>query len=113
MVALGAAASNMPRPGVRQQHREDQRPRPALTALSAQPATHGWAMTIRVGFLRAVNVGKRTVAMARLRRSARGSGYGDVWTYINSGNVVFSATGAARRPGAKLERALEAEFGFE
>ena len=48
-------------------------------------------MTTRVAFLRAVNVGKRTVAMARLASLVEGLGYDDVWTHINSGNVVFDA----------------------
>ena len=66
-------------------------------------------MTVRVGFLRAVNLGKRKVEMARLKGVAEGLGYGDVWTYINSGNVVFDAKGAR----ATIEKALEDEFGFE
>ena len=44
-------------------------------------------MTVRIGFLRAVNLGKRKVEMARLKAVAEGLGYDDVWTYINSGNV--------------------------
>ena len=70
-------------------------------------------MTVRVGFLRAVNLGKRKVEMARLKAVAEGLGYGDVWTYINSGNVVFDAKGAARHLEKAMEKALEAEFGFE
>ena len=70
-------------------------------------------MTTRVAFLRAVNVGKRTVAMARLSTLVEGLGYGDVWTHINSGNVVFDAPGARRALERSLETALEAEFGFE
>ena len=58
-------------------------------------------MTVRVGFLRAVNLGKRKVEMARLKAVAEGLGYDDVWTYINSGNVVFDAKGA----GATVEKA--------
>ena len=57
-------------------------------------------MTIRVGFLRAVNLGKRTVAMARLAEVVEGLGYGDVWTHINSGNVVFDG----HRSRADVER---------
>lgn len=70
-------------------------------------------MTTRIAFLRAVNVGKRTVRMARLVELFEELGYDDVWTHINSGNVIFDATG--RRPA--LERTigarLEAEYGFE
>ena len=70
-------------------------------------------MATQVGFLRAVNVGRRTVAMARLKAVCEGLGHTDVWTYINSGNVVFSATGARAALESALERTLEAEFGFE
>ena len=70
-------------------------------------------MTVRVGFLRAVNLGKRKVEMARLKGVAEGLGYDDVWTYINSGNVVFDAKGARATVEKDLERALEGEFGFE
>jgi uncharacterized protein (DUF1697 family) len=70
-------------------------------------------MTVRVGFLRAVNLGKRKVEMSRLKAVTEGLGYGDVWTYINSGNVVFDATGARSTVETAMEKALEAEFGFE
>ena len=70
-------------------------------------------MTVRVGFLRAVNLGKRKVEMARLKAVAEGLGYDDVWTYINSGNVVFDAKGARATVEKSLEKALEDEFGFE
>lgn len=70
-------------------------------------------MTPRVGFLRAVNVGKRTVAMTRLAEIVSELGYGDPWTYINSGNVMFDATGRRAGIETSIERALEAEYGFE
>jgi len=70
-------------------------------------------MTTRVAFLRAVNLGKRTVRMAHLAEIVSGLGYEDVWTYINSGNVVFEATGNRAALEHKLEAALEAELGFE
>ena len=70
-------------------------------------------MTVRVGFLRAVNVGKRRVAMSRLVTVGETLGHTDVWTHINSGNVVFEATGSRVALEAAFEKALEAEFGFE
>ena len=70
-------------------------------------------MTVRVGFLRAVNLGKRRVAMPRLKKVVEGLSYPDVWTYINSGNVVFDATASRMALEKALERALEDEFGFE
>jgi uncharacterized protein (DUF1697 family) len=60
---------------------------------------------LHVALLRAVNVGGRSsLAMADLRAVAEGLGYGEVKTFLQSGNLVFDAKG---RPAA-LERALEA-----
>ncbi|MGZ4706158.1 MAG: DUF1697 domain-containing protein, partial [Acidimicrobiales bacterium] len=70
-------------------------------------------MTTRVGFLRAVNVGRRTVPMGRLAELVEGLGHTDVWTYINSGNVVFDATGSRTAIESSIETALEVAFGFE
>ncbi len=58
-----------------------------------------------VGFLRAVNVGGRSVAMEDLRRALEALGFGSVRTLLNSGNVVFRS-----RPRAieELERQLGA-----
>jgi uncharacterized protein (DUF1697 family) len=70
-------------------------------------------MSTRIGFLRAVNVGKRTVRMAKLVELCEGLGYTDVWTHINSGNVVFDATGTRAKLEADMERVFEDEFGFE
>lgn len=70
-------------------------------------------MTVRIGFLRAVNVGNRRVAMARLREVTEGLGYGDVWTHVNSGNVVLDATGPRDALERALETAYEDAFGFE
>ena len=70
-------------------------------------------MSVRVGFLRAVNVGRRRVPMSRLVAVCEGLGYADVWTYINSGNVVFDTTGSQASVEAAMQKALEVEFGFE
>jgi uncharacterized protein (DUF1697 family) len=42
-------------------------------------------------FLRAINVGGRTVKMTRLRREFDLLGFSGVETFIASGNVVFEA----------------------
>ena len=70
-------------------------------------------MTIRVGFLRAVNLGKRTVKMATLVEVVERLGYDRVWTHINSGNVVFDASGARDAIEHRLEVGFETAFGFE
>ena len=70
-------------------------------------------MTTRLAFLRAVNVGKRRVTMSRLQAVLLEAGFDDAWTYINSGNAVFTA-GKARGPlESQLEQVLENQFGFE
>ena len=70
-------------------------------------------MSVRVGFLRAVNLGRRRVPMSRLVAVCESLGHADVWTYVNSGNVVFDTTGARASVEAAMEKALEDEFGFE
>jgi uncharacterized protein (DUF1697 family) len=72
-------------------------------------------MARQIALLRAVNVGGHNkVPMARLRELMEELGYRDVSTYVQSGNVVFTAT---ERPGqrvaARLEKQFAAEFGFE
>ena len=64
-----------------------------------------------VGLLRGVNVGGRTMPMAELRELVESLGFDDVRTYIQSGNVLFSAK---KRPAAaELEAAIERRFGLE
>jgi uncharacterized protein (DUF1697 family) len=71
-------------------------------------------MSVRVGFLRAVNLGgHRRVPMTRLVTVCESLGYADVWSYVNSGNVVFDTTGARASVEAAMQEALENEFGFE
>jgi uncharacterized protein (DUF1697 family) len=66
-----------------------------------------------VGLLRAVNVGKRQVSMAKLRDLVEGLGYTEVQTVLQSGNVVFDAPRTkAVDLEASLSSAIEAEFGF-
>lgn len=53
-------------------------------------------MRTHVGLLSGVNLGKHnTLAMSDLRAIVAGLGFGDVATYIRSGNVVFSCPGRA------------------
>jgi uncharacterized protein (DUF1697 family) len=69
-------------------------------------------VTTRVAFLRAVNLGKRRTPNARLIEIAADLGYDGAWTHVNSGNVVFDASGGRAAIERSFERALEAEFGF-
>ncbi len=51
--------------------------------------------------------------MTRLAAVCEGLGYAGVWTYLNSGNVVFDTTGARASLEDAMQKALEEEFGFE
>jgi uncharacterized protein (DUF1697 family) len=64
--------------------------------------------------LRGINVGgKKKVPMAELRQVMEGLGLGDVQTYLQSGNAVFSSPGEDTTALARrLERAIEDHFGF-
>ncbi len=66
-----------------------------------------------VAFLRAVNLGTRRVGMARLVELASDLGYRNVWTFVNSGNLVFEATGTRTGLEHALEGVIESDFGFE
>lgn len=66
-----------------------------------------------VAFLRAINVGGHTVAMAALRKHFEEAGCCDIETVIASGNVLF---GSSSRSAAVLEKRiaahLEARLGY-
>ncbi|MBB4922951.1 DUF1697 domain-containing protein [Kitasatospora kifunensis] len=64
--------------------------------------------TTFIAFLRAVNVGGRTVTMERLRALFGELGLAAVRTYIQSGNVFFSADSGVDR--AALTRRIEAHL---
>ena len=63
-----------------------------------------------VALLRAVNVGGRKLSMAELRELFESLGYADVRTYIQSGNLLFTATRSPKP--AVLESAIEGRFGL-
>ncbi len=70
-------------------------------------------MTTYAAFLRGINVGgHKKVPMGELRAAAEGLGYGGVATYINSGNLVFTATEKAAALEQQLSAAIETTFGF-
>jgi uncharacterized protein (DUF1697 family) len=67
-----------------------------------------------VALLRAVNVGGRNrVPMSELRELCRGLGHDRVATYLQSGNVVFDASGTAAKVARALETAITEELGLE
>ncbi len=72
-------------------------------------------MPSHVALLRGINVGGHNrVAMPALRDAVSALGHTDVSTYIQSGNVLFTAAGQ-RSPStlaSELERAIENAFGI-
>ena len=66
-----------------------------------------------IALLRAVNVGGRKLPMAELRALCGELGWEDVETYIQSGNVVFSARGKAEKLEDELEQAIRERFGLD
>ena len=65
-----------------------------------------------IALLRAVNVGGRKLPMTDLRALCGELGWEEVETYIQSGNVVFTAAGKAETLEARLEKAIAVRFGF-
>ncbi|MFJ1758284.1 DUF1697 domain-containing protein [Kitasatospora sp. NPDC088134] len=70
-------------------------------------------METYIAFLRAVNVGGRTVRMDRLRELFVGLGLADVRTYIQSGNVFFRTAETDRAAlTARIEAGLAEGLGW-
>jgi uncharacterized protein (DUF1697 family) len=73
-----------------------------LSLFPTQPPSHA-------AFLRAVNVGKHNrVRMVEVRDAIAGLGYGDVRTYLPTGNVALRATEGADVVAERIEGALAA-----
>jgi uncharacterized protein (DUF1697 family) len=66
-----------------------------------------------VAMLRSINVGGRNkVAMADLRALVEGLGYGNVATYVQSGNVVFTGTGSSLVVAGRIAGQMAADLGL-
>ena len=66
-----------------------------------------------VAFLRAVNVGGRTVRMVDLKKIFEATGLDDVSTFIASGNVIFRRSGkSASALEQEIESALQNALGY-
>jgi uncharacterized protein (DUF1697 family) len=66
-----------------------------------------------IALLRGINVGgHHKVPMSELRSLCADSGWANVQTYVQSGNLIFSATATPAVLEAELERSLEKRFGF-
>jgi uncharacterized protein (DUF1697 family) len=71
-------------------------------------------VTRHIVLLRGINIGpNRRVAMPRLREVLAGAGFGDVATYVQSGNVVLSSDKPPQEVAVSCERAIVEEFGLD
>jgi uncharacterized protein (DUF1697 family) len=71
-------------------------------------------MTRHIVLLRGINIGPRNrVAMPKLREALTDAGFGDVRTYVQSGNVVLSSDRSADEVAAECERAISDTFGLD
>jgi uncharacterized protein (DUF1697 family) len=71
-------------------------------------------MAVQVAMLRGINLGpSRRVPMGELRDLLTHEGYGDVRTYMQSGNVVLSSRLSPPRLERELERHISSGFGID
>ncbi|UJW84494.1 DUF1697 domain-containing protein [Devosia sp. SL43] len=63
-------------------------------------------------FLRGINLGRRQIKMAELKTCLEAVGFADIKTVVASGNVRFSGEGKGEAIKARMEAAIEAQFGF-
>jgi uncharacterized protein (DUF1697 family) len=61
-------------------------------------------MITYIALLRAVNVGSNMLKMEHLREMLAELGFADVKTYLQSGNVLFSAKGTRAQLAARIEK---------
>ena len=66
-----------------------------------------------VALLRGSNVGRRGLPMAERRALCAELGWENVATYIQSGNIVFSAGGKPAALESTVEEAIEKRFGMK
>ena len=69
--------------------------------------SHVWG-----AFLRGINLGNRRMKMADLKQCLEAAGFAEVKTIAASGNARISASGAEDTIKPRLEKAIEARFGF-
>jgi uncharacterized protein (DUF1697 family) len=71
-------------------------------------------MTSYIAMLRGINVsGQKIIKMERLRATFEGLGFGNVRTYVQSGNLVFeTGTNSAATITRRIEERILNDFGF-
>ena len=70
-------------------------------------------MALYAALLRGINVGgKNLIRMPALKECFEAEGFEDVSTYIQSGNVLFRATGSASALTVRVEKTLSETFDY-
>lgn len=69
-------------------------------------------MSRLVAFLRAINVGGRTVKMDALKKIFEADGFRNVATFIASGNVLFDSKAKLEGLERRIEALLQQELGY-
>ena len=68
----------------------------------------------RILLLRGINVGpNKRIAMPELRALLTDAGFGDVRTYVQSGNVVLTSGVSANKLAGQCEKLIAERFGFD
>ena len=71
-------------------------------------------MARHIVLLRGINLPRhKRISMPELRAALEDAGFGDVETYVQSGNVVLSSRAAPKTVAGKVERAIEDRFGLD
>src|SRR5918911_4401192 len=71
-------------------------------------------MPKHIVLLRGINIGSRNrIAMPALREALEEDGFGDVKTYVQSGNVVLTSRAAPATVARKVERLIADRFGLD
>lgn len=71
-------------------------------------------MARHVVLLRGINLGPRNrIAMGELREALADAGFGDVKTYLQSGNVVLESSSKPEAVARKVQRLITERFGLE
>ena len=71
-------------------------------------------MPRQIVLLRGINIGSRNrIAMPALREELEDAGFGDVKTYVQSGNVVLTSRAAPATVARKCEAVIADRFGLE
>jgi uncharacterized protein (DUF1697 family) len=73
---------------------------------------NGGIVPVYLAFLRAINVGGRTVKMTDLKRHLEEAGHAEVSTFIASGNVILSSSKTPAALEKQLESDLEKALGY-